>query len=408
MRTAGAASAGTGLPVVLFGACDRHNFGDLLFAHVAGALLPGRELIHAGLVHRDLRRHGGHAVGALAGVVAALDGRPFHFVHVGGELLTCEAWQAAVMLQPQHIAREIVARLHGRPAQGAAWAREVLGVADRAPYAVARARLPGAAAIVYNAVGGVDLDRQDAALRAEVVAKLQAADAVGVRDRQTQAALEAAGVPAALLPDPGVLVAELWGTPLRRRARQGEVAAIRRACPQGYIAIQFSADFGDDATLGQIANQLDEIAAATGYGIVFFRAGAAPWHDDLECYRRAAARMRAPAQIFHSLQLWDICALIVGARAYSGSSLHGRIVATAFALPRLSLLPTGGESGASKLAAYADTWEAPDLRGVIGVDAIAAGLEQALQTDGERLQGVAAGLAARYREGFAALRAALG
>ena len=407
MRTAGAGGVGTRPPVVLFGACDRHNFGDLLFPHVVAALLPGRELIHAGLVRRDLRRHGGHAVGALAGVVAALGERPFHFVHVGGELLTCEAWQAAVMLQPQHVAREIVARLHALPKEGAAWARQVLGVADRAPYVVARARLPGAAAIVYNAVGGVDLERQEAALRAEVVAKLHAADAVGVRDRQTQAALEAAGVPAALLPDPGVLVAELWGTRIRHRAWQGEVAAIRRAYPQGYMAIQFSADFGDDVTLAQIANQLDQVAAATGYGIVLFRAGAAPWHDDLDCYRRVAARMRAAAQIFHSLQLWDICALIVGAHAYCGSSLHGRIVATAFALPRLSLLPTARESGASKLEAYADTWEAPDLRGVIGVDAIAAGLEQALQTDRERLQGLAVDLAARYREGFAALSAAL-
>jgi len=49
-------------PIILFGAFDRHNLGDLLFPHIAGALLPGTDLFHAGLARRDLRPHGGHAV----------------------------------------------------------------------------------------------------------------------------------------------------------------------------------------------------------------------------------------------------------------------------------------------------------------------------------------------------------
>ena len=46
-------------PLILFGAFDRHNFGDLLFPHIATALLPGRELRFAGLALRDLRPYGG-------------------------------------------------------------------------------------------------------------------------------------------------------------------------------------------------------------------------------------------------------------------------------------------------------------------------------------------------------------
>lgn len=49
-------------PAILFGAFDRHNLGDLLFPHVAAALLPGRELLFAGLADRDLRALGGHRV----------------------------------------------------------------------------------------------------------------------------------------------------------------------------------------------------------------------------------------------------------------------------------------------------------------------------------------------------------
>jgi hypothetical protein len=62
--------------VILFGPFDRHNLGDLLFAHIASALLPGRELVVAGLAERDLRPSAGTpcvrsptspAIGPLAG-----------------------------------------------------------------------------------------------------------------------------------------------------------------------------------------------------------------------------------------------------------------------------------------------------------------------------------------------------
>ena len=54
------------IPTILFGAFDRHNFGDLLFPHVAAALLPGRKLAFAGLAERDprQRRQAAHELAA--------------------------------------------------------------------------------------------------------------------------------------------------------------------------------------------------------------------------------------------------------------------------------------------------------------------------------------------------------
>lgn len=49
---------------VVFGAFDRHNLGDLLFAHVVAALLRGRDLVFAGIADRDLTAWGGHRVAA--------------------------------------------------------------------------------------------------------------------------------------------------------------------------------------------------------------------------------------------------------------------------------------------------------------------------------------------------------
>jgi hypothetical protein len=392
-------AASTATPTILFGAFDRHNFGDLLFPHIAAALLPGKHLIFAGLVERDFRSYGGHQLQALTKLSTEWGDQAVNIIHMGGEILTCDAWQAAVMLLPPEQAQDTIARLDSRPQEKLKWAQGLIGIPDLAPYALSRQLFPLAARIIYNGVGGIDLAQRDPALRSEVLAKLKSADVVSVRDTLTLAQLSAAGVTASLVPDPAVMVAELFGARISHPAQQGATAAMRGAFPQGYIAVQFSADFGDDATLTEIAAQLDQISISSGYGVVFFRAGAAPWHDDLACYQRVAARMRTSAvKIFTSLNLWDICALIAHGRAYCGSSLHGRIVAMAYALPRLNILREAQAGQLSKTAAYAQTWECPGMPHATGVKNIAQELGQALAVDPISLQACARQLSTRYRE----------
>jgi len=319
------------VPIILFGAFDRHNFGDLLFPHITTALLDGQDLVFAGLAERDLRSHGGHRVRALTQLAAQWGERPLNIIHVGGEILTCDAWQAAVMLLTPEQAEETIARLDDQPQARQEWARHRLGIAALAPYTLPHGLFPRAR-VSYNAVGGVELGACAPTLRAEVLANLAAAHAVSVRDRNTLMLLQAADIAVRLTPDPAVMVAELFGARNRRRAQDSAFAEVLATFPQGYLAVQFSADFGDDATLAEIAAQLDQVMRATGFGVVFFRAGAAPWHDDLDCYQRVAASIHAPAlKIFTSLNLWDICALLAFSRGYCGSSLHGRIVAMAVA-----------------------------------------------------------------------------
>src|SRR5690606_2912129 len=98
----------------------------------------------------------------------------------------------------------------------------------------------------------------------------------------------------------------------------------------------------------------------------------------VEVLRRAAARMRsASVRVFESLDIWDICALIAGSRGYCGSSLHGRIVAMAFGLPRVNLRHPVAAPAASKMLAYARTWEPEDLPTVVAIDEIASALREA-------------------------------
>ncbi|CAG9164654.1 polysaccharide pyruvyl transferase family protein [Cupriavidus pinatubonensis] len=366
-------------PAILFGAFDRHNFGDLLLAHIAAHVMKGRALHYGGLADRDLSAYGGHKVRALARVAESLGDTPVDILHVGGEILTCSAWEAAVMLLPPSEARAVVARLDAQPAQRAAWASAQLGLRDFAPYLLPDGLFANVASVRYHAVGGIELDRLEPAMRAEVVAKLKAATSVSVRDLQTRTMLEAAGVSCHLAPDPAVMVADIFAPRIREHARQGELARVMSAFPRGYLAVQCSADFGDDETLAALARQLEQMATEWDLGIVLFRAGAAPWHDDLDVYRRLASIMGSvPVRVFGSLNLWDICALVAHSRGYAGSSLHGSIVASAFALPRVGLLRPGQSLGSSKQAAFAATWGLAGAPAAVPPAALASGMAEAI------------------------------
>jgi hypothetical protein len=370
------------------------------------ALLPGRDFTCAGLANRDLRSQGGHEVRSLAQLATEWGGRPATVVHVGGEVLTCSAWQAAVMLLAPEDVAHTVSYLEARPQERLAWVRQRLGIPALAPYTLSRTLFPGIERVVYNGVGGVDFDRSDPALQAEVLANLRAADDVGVRDRVTLAHLVAAGIGARLIPDPAVMVAELFGPRIRQRSREGEVERTLRAFPQGYVAVQFSAEFGDDETLSVMATQLDRMVASEGVGVALFRAGAAPWHDELACLQRVATRMRTPSvTVFESLDIWDICALIACSRAYCGSSLHGRIVAMAFALPRVSLRVSAFANAGIKQDAFAATWEDADTPATVAVLEIADAVQRARSVEPGRLQRTARRLVSDYRQGFNAMAA---
>ena len=150
-------------------------------------------------------------------------------------------------------------------------------------------------------------------------------------------------------------------------------------------------------TLAQIAHQLDVLGKTTGLGIVLFRAGAAPWHDDIAVYARLAAGMRhADVTIFESLNVWDICALIANSDGFAGSSLHGRIVATTYGLPRVNFQ----HADAAKQRAYVSTWEIADAPGVVPVTDLHAAMREALSMDRATLRDKASSLANAYRAGF--------
>jgi len=393
------------MPTIVFGAFDRHNLGDMLFAHVAAALLPRDEaIVFAGLAARDLRPFGGHRVQALHALRDDARLRGAHLVHAGGEILTCRAHDAAVMLLDPADVDATLAFLAAHPDETPAWRRAMLGTDDELPYVAGRDASRWLASVSFAGVGGVAFDALPGDARATLLERLASADALTVRDALTQAQLRAAGVAAPLMPDPAELVATLFGDVIRARVTGPAIADLRQAFPAGWLAVQLSGEFADDATLGAIEAQLATVPDDTGLGIVLFRAGAAPWHDDPALLARLARRIPVRhVRVFESLDVWDLCALLAHARACLCSSLHGGIVARAFGVPALGLEPPRPAQG-PKLAAYGATWHALDAPVVRRFEDIGAGLRDALAGDAVARRAHAAERASRA---LAALRALL-
>lgn len=332
------------VPIVLFGAFDRHNLGDFLLGRAAALRAGSRPCLFAGLRAADLTACGGFVVEPVRQVVAGWRRRfgnaPLDLVHVGGEILDTDAWEAAVMLLDPGQVDSLVARLDKDAAGRAAWAAEFLGTAGLGPYVLSRPEVAPGGRLEFRAVGGVGLAQREPAFRQAIAAALATADNVTVRDSRTREALAALGIEARLEPDPATALGP-W--------LAGEIEALP-PMDGDYIALQCAASFGDDATLDALAATL----AALSRPVLLFRAGAAPWHDDLLIYERLLQRLRVPGRILDSLHVRDIGAAIARAGLCLASSLHALLVAGLFGVPATGLERRRGEG--AKLRAYAETW----------------------------------------------------
>ena len=282
------------------------------------------------------------------------------------------------MLQSDDAASRILSRHDSDPETNHAWAASMLGINQPIAYQVPRNFFPCRRFVGYLGVGGVDMARLRPEAGAQVLAQIAAADSVWVRDRTTWRHLENHRVQTMLAPDPAELTAVLFRSEIESRAAGGEPMAVRERYPHGYLAVQFSADFGDDATLDVIGDGLQKIQQEYELGLVLFRAGSAPWHDRLDVFGRLLERTPGlDAVVFHSLHLWDLCALLAGCRGYAGSSLHGRIVAGAFGKPAASL--ASAAISTSKVGIYVSSWCPRAMRTVARPETLADAIRCSLQ-----------------------------
>ena len=306
-----AADSGIATPnreqIVIFGAIGRHNFGDLLMAEVFTKNLgnfcdtSGYDVYYADVLPRDMREYGGRDVRGITEFMNSTE--KTHVVHVGGETSGCDLSCATTMIQPD---------INLPALKTHEWKRfsvnpNILG------YIIGKYFFKNPGSFVANTIGGSSQKADDI---------LQDFEFVSTRDFP--------GVKYKFAPDSVVTIKEV----LEDRIK------ARKPIFSNYVSVQFRSGENVD----EITKQLVMLVKETNRGIVFFRAGAATHHDSLKPYQTVLENMRAQGlsnniHIFSGLDIWDITSLIAYSELSIGTSLHVRIIAFAFSVPRVTFSP---------------------------------------------------------------------
>lgn len=328
--------------VILYGAYDRHNYGDLLFALILERFFQeqGRYTpLIAATKRSDLSAYGALPTLALKEALARTRQQPRTLLIVaGGEVLTAR-WESIIGYLAPRLAYypiKLAPRLVGQRAF-IAFSRWLTRVRSDLPLVLGE-REVGGVRVMYNSVGGNALGSLSPRLREAAVKNLKDCTLLSVRDRETAAALKGLGVPHSLVPDSAILMSDYW-------------PQFGRQDGPGHIAFQISAHHARHRLAG-LAEQLRELHERSGLKIALLSIGKAPGHSDDAPLDRLQTILGSCAYRVDSGHIEQVMACIASARLYCGTSLHGAITALAYGVPHVALLP----KQVVKLSAFVQTW----------------------------------------------------
>jgi hypothetical protein len=233
---------------------------------------------------------------------------------------------------------------------------------------------------VLNSVGLSGAGVLPPHVREEVVEVLRSTDVVSVRDRESSAFLHRVGVKHSLMPDVVHAVSLL---------------EPYEPDPHSDIAVvQFSTRLLERVGHDRLARKLVRSPHLAGMRIQLLMAGTAPKHDSAEDLERVAGSVHRldpgrEIEVLTDRRPLDIVHQIRRARVVIGTSLHVRIVAAAYGVPRVTMRrvkPT-------RYAAHWDELMPYDVR-IVDLDdalaaALAAGRRSEVRAASERLSTLA-------------------
>ncbi|MGA1835723.1 polysaccharide pyruvyl transferase family protein [Herbiconiux sp. 11R-BC] len=345
--------------VLLIGAYERENFGDLLFLLRTRAYLGDSETTASAPFSGEMLELLGERIPAYS---EALAERPHDAVWVvGGEVGGTTVSDAYRMSATDEEWTQ-----YQQSPQKERWARleQVSGMRVAAsPYLPRMSAFPQTygSALVVNSVGLSGMRRLLGDRRDETLGAVREAAFVSVRDRQSSDLLRQLSITHTLAPD---LVHTLTIDEPGIADKQSDLALVQ---VKGNVLSRYGA--------AELARVLATSRNLADYRIRLFSAGSARGHDSFELYQDVVDEFRKMApgrQIDISTQMrpMDKAAEIASAGLWLGTSLHGLIISTAYDVPRVAL-------ELDKLVRYAETWEETMPFGV-ALDDIDAAVDSAL------------------------------
>lgn len=349
------------LPRILAsGAYERDNVGDLLFQVVSAHYATGRiDIDWAAPIANESPEPLGRAVPSSGALLSAqgYDG----LWTVGGEVGATQRWYA----YRTSIPRESWPEFQRLPAaEQDALMRAAMGGAHLdSPYIPRPSAFPRSrhARLAINSAGVAGIAALPAWRQVTALAAIREAGFVSVRDSSSSRLLTEHGVPHRLAPD--------------------LIHTIARVMPAAHertddVLVQISEAHVRKFGLAAWADALAGTDDLSALPVRLFTAGTAPDHDSVEMYERlrelvSKRRPEIDIQLSSAMGIEDRVREISRARLWLGSSLHGRIIASAYGVRRISIEKP-------KLDSYVETWD-PNFPYAVEPSDVARAVEHALE-----------------------------
>lgn len=318
--------------ILIIGAFDRYNYGDLLFPLIIEKQLEtlGKEYRFRffGLVKSDLSQVGGKPTKDLAAFYEACnanDGQN-HVIIAGGEALGVTWHSLFAALNPTYQKIHRYRHRLSRYIDLNAMAKRFLKGKTVLPLVFTKDDLGKVRSVILNSLGGSGIDRSVFERYPFMQEKLQQVDYLAVRDGQTVKNLQANQVDARLFPDSAVLMSAFYPVADLEARVTPPVRDYVKAHRGKYLFFQINRKntMGKEAV---IAGQLEQVFRQSETELCLCPIGKALDHDDHLALAEVRRRMDCPHVYFDAENIWDIMYLIANAKCYAGTSLHGAITA---------------------------------------------------------------------------------
>lgn len=368
--------------ILIIGAFDRYNYGDLLFPLIIEKQL---ETYHRdfqyefyGLVESDLSREGGKPTLDLKAFYEACN-KPDQKVHVmvaGGEALGV-TWNSLLASLNKHFQK--IHKHHVRITKIINLnriAKKLLKGKTTLPFVFDKNDFSSVKSVLFNSLGGSGIKPALFERFGFMKAKLQKADYLAVRDTITLENLRQNGVEAQLFPDSAILMSEFYPLQTLEKSITPEVKSYVEKNRGNYVFFQIN----KKTTMGKeegIALELDRIYGKGEVEICLCPIGKALNHDDHIALQTVKTRMKSPSTYFDADNIWDIMYLIANSKAYIGTSLHGAITSMSYNVPHVGLV-------VEKLDAYLSTWGVKGNQQAVGFNQIFDHYKQVIAIEDEK------------------------
>lgn len=365
--------------ILIIGAFDRFNYGDLLFPLVIEAQLAtygqAFDARYFGIIESDLSALGGKPTDDIQAFYRACQENMGHtsVIVAGGEAVAV-TWSSLLLALSSTFKRTHRFHHHiNRIVDLNAFAKRKLHGKTELPFVFTKSDFAGIDRVIFNSLGGSEIDPATFDRFGGLRERLRGIDYFAVRDKATQRNLAEQDIDTHLYPDSAILMSNFYPTTILADRVSATVAEYVAKNRNGYVFFQIKNNHAK-TNEQQIAKQLDAISVQTGLHVCLCPIGKALNHDDHLALQRIAPLLTRPHMLVDEVTIWDIMYLIANASVYVGTSLHGAITAMSYAVPYVGV-------AVPKLHSYLQTWGVDGINHVVPLGGLYNGVNRSLHID---------------------------